>query len=319
MLLLSLSVTFAQKPGVDKEDNQDNEETPQRVRTIAADPAIVITLCLESGNIAVVGGSAREVRVTAEDPGSVTLHPTRDSSAPGLATRLEVVVSPSARAASEQVGECRGTSDMDLEVPSGATVYVKTRDGDVEISNVAEVRAETSTGNINLERVAKAIEASTVSGDIMVEESNGRIRLRSISGSLEAIRSKIVEPTDFLYAKTISGDVKLDQIAQPRVEVATITGEITLAGSLAQGGFYAFNTTTGDITLIMPDTVSFQVTAKVSQGGEIITDFPLKYTGGLSTTDAMASGKLAGSFGTGPSPATVKLVSFSGTLHLRKK
>jgi hypothetical protein len=111
----------------------------------------------------------------------------------------------------------------------------------------------------------------------------------------------------------------LEQIAQPRVEASTITGEVSFAGSLAQGGFYAFNTTTGDITLIMPDTVSFQVTAKVSQGGEVITEFPLKYTGGISTFDAMSSGKLAGSFGTGPSPATLNLVSFSGTLRLRKK
>lgn len=316
--LLSTSIVFAQKPDKDKEDKEDKEES-QGVRTIAVDPGIVITMCLESGNIAVMGGDRREVRVTAEDSASLTLRPANGSNASGPATRLEVVVAALPKSGPPPFGECLGTSDMDLEVPRGATVYVKTRDGDIEISNVAEVRAETSTGNINLQHVAKAVEASTVSGDIVLEDSNGRIRLRSISGSLEAIRAKVVEPNDFLYAKTISGDVRLEQIAQPRVEAGTITGDVTLTGPLAPGGFYSFNTTTGDITLNMPDTVSFQVTAKVSQAGEVITEFPLKYTGGISTSDAMSSGKLAGSFGTGVSPATMNLVSFSGTLRLRKK
>jgi hypothetical protein len=318
-LLFSASIVFAQKPDKDKEDKEDKEEEPQSVLSIAADPGIVITMCLESGNIVVSGGDRREVRVTAEEPASVTFRPAKGSNASGPATRLEVVVSASPQSGPPQFGECRGSSDMDLEVPRGATVYLKTQDGDIEISNVAEVRAETSTGNINLQHVAKAVEASTVSGNVALEESNGRIRLRSISGNLEAIRAKVVEPNDFLYAKTISGDVRLEQIAQPRVEAGTITGEVTLTGPLAQGGFYSFNTTTGDITLDLPDTVSFQVTAKVSQGGEVITEFPLKYTGGISTFDAMSSGKLAGSFGTGASPAIINLVSFSGTLRLRKK
>ena len=260
-VLLSISVVFAQKPEKDKEEKEDKEDEAQEVRTIAADPGIVIAICLESGNIVVVGGDRREVRVNAEDPAHVTLRPSKGTNATGPATRLEVLVSDSSKAGLLQFGECRGSSDLNLEVPRGATVYVKTQDGDIEISNVAEVRAETSTGNINIHRVAKAVEASTVSGDVALEDSNGRIRLRSISGNLEAIRANVVEPNDFLYAKTISGDVRLEQIAQPRVEAGTITGEVSLTGSLAQGGFYDFKTTTGDITLNMPSTVTFQVTA----------------------------------------------------------
>jgi hypothetical protein len=318
-LLLSVSAVFAQTPDKDKKDDADIEVEPETVKTIAAAPGIVVTMCLESGNIVVIGGDKREVRVTAEDPARVSLRAADGTNASGLATRLEVVVADAPKAGHQEFGECRGSSDMDLEVPRGATVYVKTRDGDIEISNVAEARAESSTGNINILRVAKAVEATTMSGDIALEDSSGRIRLRSISGGLEAIRTKLVEQNDFLYANTVSGDVKLEQIAQPRVEAGTISGEVLLTGSLAQGGFYDFKTITGDITLNMPDGVSFQVTAKVSQGGEVITDFPLKYTGGISTFDAMSSGKLAGSYGTGPSPATVNLVSFSGTLRLRKK
>lgn len=312
-LLLCLPIVYAQNAGKDK------VEESQSVRSIAAESGVVITMCLESGNIVVVGGDRREVRVTAEDSGRVTLRPAEGSRPSAPATRLEVVVADSPKSGQVDFGECHGTSDLDLEVPRGATIYVKTRDGDIEISDVGEVRAETSTGSISLMRIAKAVEASTVSGDVSMEESNGRIRLRSISGNLDAIRANVVEPNDFLYAKTISGDVKLEQIAQQRVEAGTITGDVTLTGPLAPGGFYDFKTTTGDVTLNMPDSVTFQVTAKVSQGGEVITDFPLKYSGGISSWDAMSSGKLAGSYGTGTAPATLNLVSFSGTLRLRKK
>lgn len=315
-LLLSVSLVFAQKPDKDKEDKEDEQES---VRTIAADQGIVITLCVESGNIVVIGGDKREVSVTSEDSSRVSLRPAKGTNASGPATRLEVVVTNSPKVGHQAFGECRGTSNMDLEVPRGATLYVTTRDGDIEVSNVSEVRAETSAGSINLQGIAKAVEAATVSGDISLEESNGRLRLRSISGNIDVIRAKMVESNDFLFAKTISGDVRLEQIAQPQVDADTITGELTLTGLLVQGGSYDFKTVTGDVTLYLPDSVSFEVTAKVSQGGEVITDFPLKYSGGMSTFDAVSSGKLTGSYGSGSAPAKLNLISFSGTLRLRKK
>jgi hypothetical protein len=314
-LLLSMPLVFAQ------EEEKEEEDAPQQsqVRVMPADPAVVIALCLESGNINVVGGDRREVRVSGDDDALVTLRRTENPNATTPATRLEVLVSGSPKEPPMRFGECRGTTDIELEVPRGATLYVKTREGDVEISDVGEVRAETSSGNIGVRRVAKAVEAASVSGDISLEESNGRIRLRSISGSIEAVNAKITEPNDFLYANTMSGDVRLEQIAQPRVEASAITGDINLTGPLARGGSYSFKTTTGDITLNMPDSVSFQVTAKVSQGGEVITDFPLKYTGSAPATDVISSGKLIGTYGTGPAAATLNLVSFSGTLRLRKQ
>ncbi|MBV9959888.1 MAG: hypothetical protein JO360_15790, partial [Acidobacteria bacterium] len=103
--------------------------------------------------------------------------------------------------------------------------------------------------------------------------------------------------------------------------VNSISGEISLTGTLARGGFYDMKTMSGDITLNMPASVNFQVTAKVSQGGEVDTDFPLKYTGETPDESAAAiisSGKITGTYGTGTAPSTINLVSFSGTLRLRK-
>ncbi len=311
-LLLSTTVVFGQK---EKEDEE--EVTLHQVRAMAADPAVVITMCLESGNITVTGGDRREVRANADNDSIVVLRRAETPKATTPATRLEVMVSDSPKESLMRPGECRGTTDLELEVPRGATLYVKTREGDIEISDVADVRAETTSGSISVRRVSKYAEANTVSGDVSLEEASGRIRLRSISGSIEAVNAKVNEPSDFLVAKTMSGDVRLENIAQPRVEASTITGEVSLTGALAGGGSYDFKTTTGDITLSMPASVSFQVTAKVSQGGEVVTDFPLKYSGAMNPSDALSTGKIVGAYGTGPA-ATINLVSFSGTLRLRK-
>ncbi len=54
-----------------------------------------------------------------------------------------------------------------------------------------------------------------------------------------------------------------------------MTGDVRLTGPLAAGGRYGFKTMSGDITLTMPDDSSFHLSAKVSNDGEIISDFPL--------------------------------------------
>lgn len=313
-LLLSTGFVFAQK----ETEEEGEAATLQQVRAMAAEPSVVITMCLESGNINVTGGDRREVRVTAgDDESMVVLRRAENPKATTPATRLEVLVAANPKEMLPSPGECRGTTDVELEVPRGATLYLRTREGDIEIADVAEVRAETTSGNISIRRVGKATEANTVSGDVSLEESGGRIRLRSISGSIEAVNARLNEPSDFLVAKTMSGDVWLENVAQQRVEASTITGEVSLTGALAGGGSYDFKTTTGDITLSMPSTVSFQVTAKVSQGGEVVTDFPLKYTGPTNPIDILSTGKIVGTYGTGPA-AIINLVSFSGTLRLRK-
>ena len=313
LFCLSVQLVFAQKAKTDTEDE------PQRVHAMVADPGVIITMCIESGNIVVLGGDRREVRVTAEDADRVTLRSESGSMPTTPAKRIEVVVTESSNMGLFGFGDCRGTGDLDLQVPRGAIIYVKTRDGDIEISDVAEVRAETTTGGVGLMRIAKAIEASTVAGDVSIEDSNGPVRLNSMSGNLEAIRTRATGPSDLMHVKTISGDIRLEQIAQQRIEAGTITGDIMLNGPLAPGGFYDFKTTTGDVTVTMPANVSFRVTAKVSEGGEVITDFPLKYSAVKPLSDAMSSGKLAGSYGTGEAPATLNIVSFNGTLRLHKK
>lgn len=324
-LLLSMPFALAQKKEKEKakEKEQEQEQELKHTGSMAADPAVVITMCLESGNITINGGDRREVRVSADDDKKVMLRRAENSNASTPATRVEVLISDGEDKAPVISGDCLGASDLELEVPRGATVYVTTHDGDIDASDVAEIRAESSSGVISVQRVSREVEATTVDGDISVEASSGRMHLRSYSGGIEVDNAKMIEQNDFLEVKTTSGDVRLEDVAQPHVEVSTLSGEVSLTGTLARGGFYDLKTVSSDITLNMPDSVVFQLTAKVSQGGEVITDFPLKYTGEMNNMKnsvyAISAGKISGTYGTGAASSTINLVSFSGTLRLRKK
>jgi hypothetical protein len=66
--------------------------------------------------------------------------------------------------------------------------------------------------------------------------------------------------------------------------VKTGNGNVHFAGPLVHGGIYAFNTTSGDVTLSLPSDASFRLNAKVGADKEITSDFPLTMTSVTSMT-----------------------------------
>jgi DUF4097 and DUF4098 domain-containing protein YvlB len=313
---LFCSLAFAASASAQKAAG--GEAQPGNERTVTAAESVNVTVSTGTGKIIVHGWDRQEVRARVEDEDArVELRNTDGANGTGPALRVEVLVSDSADE-EPQYGVSIASADVQVDVPRGATVYLKTQDGDIEVDGVAEARIETIDGEIEVVRVAKAIDATSVGGDMTVENSAGRVRLNSIGGSISAREIRSTEPSDFLKAKTVSGDLTLDRIGQTHVETNTISGEVRLNGPLARGGSYDFTTTTGDITLAIPNDSSFKINARVSEGGEIITEFPLHYKSeGPPAASILQSGRLSGSFGTGD--ATINLISFSGTVRLRRK
>ena len=296
-------------------------ETPEEREesAVAVEPGVVITLCVDSGKISVHGGDRREVR--ASIPKGVKIDFGRDAAvSPATpATRLEVTVSEPADEdePGPHFGRCSGSADIELDVPRDATLFFKSTDAEFEIDGVAEAHLETHSGAITMSHITRAVEATSIEGDVLLENSSGRVRLESFNGSIEAINVSKTAEGDFFRAKTVSNDVMLERVTHPRVEVSTISGEITMTGPLAHYAQYDMKTTSGDITMTMPVDSSFRLTARVSEAGEIVTDFPLKYTGGFSTDRLLSAGQITGIHGKGD--ATINLASFSGTLRLRRQ
>ncbi|HYE65154.1 MAG TPA: DUF4097 family beta strand repeat-containing protein [Pyrinomonadaceae bacterium] len=316
LMIAVLMTSLAAASRVCAQEEAD-EETEQRVEsTLAAEANVIVTLCVGSGNVTVSGVERREVRAQVGGDGRVELRRAGAASATGPAANIEVLVADSPDEEPRR-GACGGNHDVALSVPREATLYLKTQAGDVEVEDVAEARIEVASGNISLRRVSRMVETTSMSGDISLENSSGRIRLRTISGDIEAKDVRALNESDYFKADTVSGDLRLERVDQAHVEVTTVNGEVTMTGSLARDGRYDFRTTNGNIVLTLPSDASFQVNAKVSQGGEIVTDFPLKYANAAAPSTTLQSGQLTGTYGTGN--AMINLTSFNGTLYLRQR
>jgi DUF4097 and DUF4098 domain-containing protein YvlB len=305
----------AQKPK-DK-DKVRNEGAAQLIQQTATTTATVnVMLTTGAGKITVRGGDRNEVQAATKEAGTrIILRRTGAADASVPAARIVVLVSDKSEGEETEDDSSNTSSDVMLDVPRGATVYLKTQDGDVDVQDVAEAHVESSGGRIDLRRITKATEAASVDGEVTLEDASGRARLSSISGVVEVKNLRALDANDFLKIKTASGDVLLDRIGPARVEAATITGEVKLIGTLTRGGSYAFTTTTGDVTLELPADSSFKLNARVSERGVIDTEFPLAYKG--TPSSSIMQGHLTGNYGSGD--ATLSLSSFSGTIRLRKK
>ncbi|MDT4898586.1 MAG: hypothetical protein QOH25_3663 [Acidobacteriota bacterium] len=285
---------------------------------VATTNTVNVSLTTGAGRISVHGWDRSEVRAqTRSADTKIEMRKDVGTDAANPAMRLEILVSNKSEDGETEDDSCNTDTDVMVEVPRGATVYLQTQDGDVEVDDVAEAHIETIDGRIEARRIAKAIDASSVGGNMALEDAKGRARLSSVNGVIEASNLHPLDGSDFLKIKTVSGDILLDEVGQARVEASTISGELRLMGTLARGGIYEFTTTNGDVSMLLPAESSFRLNAKVSEGGEIITEFPLKYKGAASPISLLQAGRLLGTYGSGD--ATINLVSFSGTLRLKKQ
>ncbi|MGB7924973.1 MAG: DUF4097 family beta strand repeat-containing protein [Pyrinomonadaceae bacterium] len=298
---------------VARQDHDDDHDTVRLERTVAAQSNVVVTVCIASGDVIVRGWDRGEVRASTTDAEQLELR----GGVPGAtapASRVEVLVSNGPDTGHNFESDCNAASDITLDVPRGASVQVKTRDGEIEVADVADARLETLSGYVAMRHIGRRVEASSVSGDVSLDGSGGPVRLRSISGSIEASNARTLDATDDFEANTVSGDVMLSQVAHSRVEARTVSGIVSMKGPLARGGRYDFKTTSGDMMFTLPDDSSFRISARIPQG-EIVTDFSLKDANRPNPANPGPQ-FLTGTHGTGD--ATLDLYSFSGTVHLRR-
>ena len=246
-------------------------------RSLPVDAQATVTLCVASGALSVRGWDKSEVRVRtlgAEQVEFRRIDKTKDPSK--LATRVDVMVLNKAGIANPRL-DCQAVADVEMEVPSGATVQVQTRDGDIMIVGVAGAYAGSQSGDIAIERATKLVEAGSVGGSISLKNSSGRINLSSAGGTIDVLNVKAGNTEDTFEVGTVSGDIQLDRVSTPKVIAKTVNGTVTMTGPLAKSGWYGFTNMTGDIVLEMPPDASFQLLAKVSERHDIVSDFKLTY------------------------------------------
>ena len=265
------------------DDKKEGRSSEKIERSMPVDPTATITVCVMSGAIAVRGWDKSEVRVSSPDAGVIDfrrIDKFKEKDKQKLpqtpATRVDVMIMDTSDKTGKK-GDCQAIADVSVEVPHGATVQVQTRDGDIHIVGVAAAYAGSQNGDIAIERASRLVEAGSVGGSIMLRDSSGRINLSSAGGGVDASNVKATSTEDTFEVATVSGDVQLTHVSNPKLSVKTVSGVVTMTGALMRSGQYGFSTWSGDVILALPTDASFQIIAKLSDNQNIISDFKLKY------------------------------------------
>jgi len=255
-------------------DKRDEKARGQKIeRTISADANVWISVCLASGSISVHGWDRNEVRAHSSEAAEIQFQRDEPNSSKA-AKKISLLVLDKMPGA-KHGGPCESFSELELDVPRGATVQLKTRDSDISVVDVATIYANTQNGDVEIEHASKSVDAGTIGGAISLKTSSGSISLHSAGGSIDADNVRPTEAGDSFEATSLGGDITLNHIGHTQVKARTLNGSLCLTGALAHGGRYDLRTTSGDLNLTLPADSSFKVIANFSQSAEVITDFPL--------------------------------------------
>ena len=187
-----------------------------------------------------------------------------------------------------------GRVDYEVLVPADASVTLRSTSG--------PLRAEKLHGDLIMEGNTATVDVRDVSeGHVHVKTLNGPVTLTNVSDGHVEITS-------------VSGDVALNSVNGPLVSVSSTSGWIHYDGDFGGGGEYSLMTHTGDIEATAPAYASIDVVASSAQG-KVENDFPLRPA--HSSFAVRAGSAFAGTMGKAAS--TVKLLSFSGKIHLKKR
>ncbi len=124
----------------------------------------------------------------------------------------------------------RHASDLDIEVPAGATLVIEAASADIRAEGLTgDQRYRTASGDLVLRGVRGMVNGETVSGDleITLDGPAERLTLRSVSGDLAVRAGRIAE----LHGGTTSGDLHIagDFDGPGPYTIETVSGDLVLA------------------------------------------------------------------------------------------
>ncbi len=187
-----------------------------------------------------------------------------------------------------------GRVDYEVQVPADASVMLHSGDG--------ALHAERLTGDLTLEGGSGPVEVRDI--------ADAHVHVRTLNGpvTLFNVRDGHVEVT------SLAGDVTMTNVEGPLVEINSNSGKIRYDGDFASGGHYNFTSHTGDIEATAPAAASIDVTAR-SIRGQVENDFQLepKHTPFVVKAGSAFAGTI------GKAASSVKLHSFSGKIHLKRR
>ena len=284
-------------------------------RSIKVDSGVNLTLCVTQGTVKVNGWNRNEVRVYIEDGskfGFKVLQKNPKTSDPVWI--MLAGIEPKMGKFSAH-GECIWGGEIEIDLPTGATVNIKGQETTTTIDSVKKATVRTIGGDISLRNIAGGIAASAGQGDITVEESWGGMVLESTTGNIVVFKAGPSEIGDIFKAKTNSGAISLQKLDHRQIDVGSISGTLIFNGEILSGGSYSLSTSNGSIRLSIPQSSSCLITASYGFG-KFISELPIKIMTENITDGPVKS--IIGTVGKG-GDATLKLTTNNGSISIKKQ
>ncbi len=206
-----------------------------------------------------------------------------------------------------RIKRLRVSVDYHLMIPEQASVKASTVSGDVTVEDIAGLlTASTVSGNVEVVRAAKGAKVNSVSGNLKVFNVEGDVDAETVSGNvtLSAIKGSI-------STETVSGNIKMwDVKGAKTIKAGVVSGDVEYRGTVLSDSRYSFKAHSGDVTLVIPADSAFDLEAKTFSGG-IDCDFQITMSGKLKKREIRGVVNGGG--------ADINIKTFSGDIELKKK
>jgi len=225
----------------------------------------------------------------------------------------ELVISESAQGIKFEIKEIEnksytGESELELVVPEGVSIVAIGVSADITItgSRGARLSAESVSGDVKVQAEVGRADLNSVSGDVIFRGSAERTYAESVSGDVE-----IYGVSGEVDVQTVSGDaiVSASRLALGKFE--SVSGGLDLELETADGGRLNIATMSGDVTLKLPASQSAEFSAQ-SFSGDIDSRF------GQVKNEKYGPGSHL-KYSAGNSGTVIRVESFSGDIDIGHK
>jgi hypothetical protein len=263
----------------------------QMERGWPASRGVAVRVLNLAGTTRVVGWDRDSVAVTASVASGGNLY------GGGTRAAIKLGVEPS-----EPGGEAPSAT-LEVRVPRGAVVSVKSATADVDVREVrGSVEVMSVGGQVTVTGDPRQVNVESMTGDVTVRGDAPVVRVRTAGG--DATVDGTVED---LRIETVSGPIAVRAARPRRTRLESTTGSVAFVGGLARDGTMDVHTHESTVRLTFPETIaaSFDLTtfdgllinrfgntaARPSRGGK-----PLRFTtngGGAQVTVRTLKGDVA--------------------------
>jgi len=195
-----------------------------------------------------------------------------------------------------------------LRIPEAASIEADSVSADISVngSRGERVLLNTVSGDLEIEASPQQMELQSVSGDVEFEGAVSRSSVETVSGEIV-----LAGPSGEVGISTVSGDVSLEAGEVTRGKFESVSGDMTLTLSLADGGRLSCDSMSGDVQLRLPASQQAEFSAQ-SYSGDIHSEF------GKSSRVSKGPGVVL-HHQEGKNGAQIRLETFSGDVSIRTK